>query len=100
MMTVRKIAAAAAACGIALASPALAQVDLDMSYTANAGSIARTNIGNKAVDRAVRRRPASPSQRTREAAAVCAQRTRLLARHGSDDPRIRKLEQLCASRGL
>jgi hypothetical protein len=83
-----------------IGAPVMAQVDLDMSYTRNAGDIARTNIGNKAVDRAVRGRSASTSQRTREATAVCAQRAQLRARHGSDDPRIRKLEQLCAAQGL
>ena len=88
------------AVAICMGAPVTAQVDLDMSYTRNAGDIARSNIGNRAVDRAVRGRALSTDRATREAKNVCAQRAQLRARHGAGNPMVRKLEQLCAAHGL
>jgi hypothetical protein len=96
MMTVRKIAAAAAACGVALASPVLAQVDLDMSYTANAGSIARTNVSNKMVEKRTRQyQRRSPARTASIARARCADAARAAA-DGAGDP---ALLRLCARAG-
>lgn len=85
---------------LGLSSPVTAQVDLDMSYTRSAGDIARTNIGNRAVDRSVRGRAPSTDRATREARNVCAQRWQLRARHGAGHPKVRRLLALCEQAGF
>ncbi|WP_144033502.1 hypothetical protein [Sphingomonas guangdongensis] len=39
-------------------------------------------------------------QPTAQQVAACGQRKRFIAEHGADDPRIRKLQQLCRGVGL
>lgn len=88
--------AAAAWFSIALASPVPAQVDLDTSYTANAGSIARTQIGNKMVEKRSREyRRRSPARTASIARARCADARRAAADGAEDTALLR----LCARAG-
>lgn len=85
-------------CLMTTAAPGAAQVSLDTSYTDNAGSIARNNIGNRMVERRTRAyhsQRRSPSQTASIARAKCANAHRSAA-SGNGDP---TLLRMCARAG-
>ncbi len=86
----------ASALALIAATPAAAQLD-PLSYGEAAASIGRTQVMNEAITQQnASRNAAATRQRAR---ATCARKDALAARHGNDDPRVKKLFSLCAQAG-